>query len=465
MINKNLQSINVNPCKMCMPMGAALAFKGIENSMVLMHGSQGCSTYIRRHISTHFNEPIDIASSSLNEKGTVYGGEENLKKGLKNLLKLYQPGVIGVITTCLAETIGEDIVRMVAEFKREEEINDLAMIPVATPGYGGSQYEGYYLTLRRIVEELATAQSRQSSPKINIITGNLTPADIRKIKRILNLFDFNYTLLPDLSETCDAPFSADYKKIARGGTTIKDIEEMGTAVASIEFGFLVDDNLSPAWFLEKEFAVPLYRLPLPIGLKNVDSFINLLSRLAKKDIPAEIMAERGRMLDGMIDSHKYNAEGRAAIFGEPDLVYALTALCAENGIFPAVVATGTKILDLEKKISKLTDNFTEEPIIIHQADFAVIRKHVQQQGVNLLIGHSDGNFITEKDDIPLVRTGFPIHDRIGAQRELSVVYEGSMRLLDKITNTILQAKHNSYRQDLFERYYLPVKGGGKHVFG
>lgn len=457
MIKNNLQSINVNPCKMCMPMGAALVFKGIENSMVLMHGSQGCSTYIRRHISTHFNEPIDIASSSLNEKGTVYGGEENLKKGLKNLLKLYQPALIGIITTCLAETIGEDIVRMVAEFKKEEGINDIAMIPVATPGYGGSQYEGYYLTLRRIVEELATAQSRQSSPKINIITGNLTPADIRKIKRILNLFDFNYTLLPDLSETCDAPFSADYKKIARGGTTIKDIEEMGTAVATIEFGFLVDDNLSPACFLEKEFGIPLYRLPLPIGLKNVDNFVGLLSRLAKRDIPSEIKTERGRMLDGMVDSHKYNAEGRAAIFGEPDLIYSLTALCAENGIFPAVVATGTKLPGLEKRISSLTNNFAEDSIIVNNTDFATIRRYVQQQGVNLLIGHSDGNFISERDDIPLLRIGFPIHDRIGAQRELSVAYEGSMRLLDKITNTILEKKHNSYRQDLFDRYYLPVR--------
>ena len=67
----NLVSLNVNPCKMCMPMGAVSAFAGTKNCMSILHGSQGCATYIRRHMATHYNEPIDIASSSLTEHGTV----------------------------------------------------------------------------------------------------------------------------------------------------------------------------------------------------------------------------------------------------------------------------------------------------------------------------------------------------------------------------------------------------------
>ena len=51
----------VNPCVMCQPMGSVLAFKGIENTMVLYHGSQGCSTYMRLHLAHHFREPVDIA--------------------------------------------------------------------------------------------------------------------------------------------------------------------------------------------------------------------------------------------------------------------------------------------------------------------------------------------------------------------------------------------------------------------
>lgn len=54
-----------------MPLGAASAFYGIRKGMTILHGSQGCSTYIRRHMATHYNEPVDIASSSLTEEGTV----------------------------------------------------------------------------------------------------------------------------------------------------------------------------------------------------------------------------------------------------------------------------------------------------------------------------------------------------------------------------------------------------------
>lgn len=72
----NCCNVNENPCNMCMPMGGILAFKGLEQSMVIIHGSQGCATYMRRHMAEHFNEPVDVASSSLNEKGTIYGGEK-----------------------------------------------------------------------------------------------------------------------------------------------------------------------------------------------------------------------------------------------------------------------------------------------------------------------------------------------------------------------------------------------------
>ena len=84
----NFKSSCENPCKMCMPMGGILAFKGVANAMTILHGSQGCATYMRRHIAEHFNEPVDVASSSLNEKGTVFGGKANLKAGIDNMIKL-----------------------------------------------------------------------------------------------------------------------------------------------------------------------------------------------------------------------------------------------------------------------------------------------------------------------------------------------------------------------------------------
>ena len=45
--------------------------------------------------------------------------------------------------------------------------------------------------------------------------------------------------------------------------------------------------------------------------------------------------------------------------------------------------------------------------------------------------------------VPLLRLGFPIHDRIGAQRQLSVGYRGTHDLFDRLVNTCLEAKQTA----------------------
>src|ERR1035437_389412 len=243
-----LVNLTTNPCKMCMPMGAVTAFYGIKGCMTILHGSQGCSTYIRRHMATHYNEPVDIASSSLTEHGTVYGGEENLVKGLDNLIRVYDPKVIGIATTCLAETIGEDVPRIVDKYLTGRKGKPGLIITAASAGYSGTQYEGYFHALFSIVSAAtansaanpaanpatanpaanpATANSAGSAAvseirkydTVNIITGPISPADTRFLKRLLDASGLSYILLPDLSENLDGGHEKKYEKLPGGGTS------------------------------------------------------------------------------------------------------------------------------------------------------------------------------------------------------------------------------------------------------
>jgi len=433
-----------------MPMGAVMAFKGIESCMVLLHGSQGCSTYIRRHMAGHYNEPVDIASSSLSEQGTVYGGEDNFKKGIRNVLKLYNPDIIGVATTCLAETIGEDVNRYSAELSKEE-LGDIRIIPVQTPGYGGSQFEGYFAALTAVVKEIA--KDRTPNGKINIIASNLSPGDIRNIKDMLGSMGIDYILLPDVSMTLDSPFSRDYKRIPEGGTKLSDIEKMAGAAATVEIGMTVPPKLSPGQYLYEKFGVPLYRSPVPAGIRGTDFFLRLVSTLTNVPITPRLRQERGYLADAMIDSHKYNAEGRAVIFGEPELCYAMYRLCFENGIKPLLISTGTQSETLKRLIDSESGESCQQPLVIDDTDFETIQKYAVKLNANILIGNSDGKVITEKEGIPLVRAGFPIHDRVGGQRLVYTGYNGSVRLLDEITNTLLENKYEKYRNSIYEMYY------------
>uniref|UniRef100_UPI00068F09B2 nitrogenase component 1 n=1 Tax=Caldanaerobius polysaccharolyticus TaxID=44256 RepID=UPI00068F09B2 len=444
---------------MCMPMGGIIPFKGVEKSMVIIHGSQGCCTYMRRHISEHFNEPVDVASSSLNEKETIYGGEKNLKKALDNVMKVYVPTVIGVLTTCLTETIGEDIDRIVSSYREERGLDDVFIITVPTPGYGGTHSEGYFMTARRIIEEMIKQGSalkyrkKPEKPRINVIIPHISPADIREIKRLLDTMGADYILFPDYSDTLDSPFSRPYKKIPDGGTKILDICSMTESVATVQMGVTVDDKISPGKYLQKDFGIPLYNIPIPIGIDNTDLFLNTLKMITGNEIPEDLKKERGRLIDCMIDSHKYNSEGRCAIIGEPENVYAVSKLCMENGVYPAVVATGSKNNVLLNLLKNILYESPYDVTILSETDFTTIRQKCREMGVNIAIGHSDGRYLTEREGIPLVRYGYPIHDRVGGQRILSVGYRGTMMFLDRITNTLLERKHRNYRESLYKQFY------------
>lgn len=450
----------VNPCVMCEPMGSVLAFKGIEDTMVLFHGSQGCSTYMRLHLAHHFREPVDIASSSLSEHGAVYGGSTNLKKGLTNVMTRYDPKVIGVATTCLAETIGEDVNGIINEYREEGGIpDDVIVIPVSTPSYAGSHTNGYIKAVDAIVRhftqdaqdtmathEMQDIQDTQEggkvpNNKVNVILAEtISPADIRELKQIISDTVGSNIFLPDISDTFDAPMRDIMPKISPGGTPLTDIADMVNSTATIGLG-TSSANLAME-YLSNDHSVPSYSLPMPIGLKNCDKFIQALTQVAGCEISDKYRNERGRLMDAMIDVHKYTYGVRVALFGDPDTVLGLLSLTLEIGMHPVLVASGSKTVGFSEcvrtRIEKVHPDC--ESTILEGVDFDMFNDAVKNAKPDLLIGNSNGKYISEAEKIPLVRVGFPIHDRVGAQRILIVGYRGAMELIDRVTNTILETE-------------------------
>ena len=311
-MSMNLVNLNVNPCKMCMPMGSVTALFGIRHSMSILHGSQGCATYIRRHMATHYNEPIDVASSALTEQGTVFGGADNLLKGIKNVIKVYNPELIGISTTCLAETIGEDVKGIIHRFYAENPDEKVKIIHVSSSGYAGTQYEGFFRALHSVLAQ--TPMQEAKNKKINIITGQISPADTRWLKSILDQSGLEYILLPDLADNLDGGYNPEYSRLPEEGTTLAEISQMGGACFTLELTSFVEDAYSPAKYLSDTYGVPYKRLSLPVGLKATDALLEELRKLGGVRIPA-VEAERRRYLDALVDAHKYSALGRAVIFG------------------------------------------------------------------------------------------------------------------------------------------------------
>jgi nitrogenase molybdenum-iron protein NifN len=431
-----------NACKLCTPLGACLAFRGVEGCIPFLHGSQGCSTYIRRYLISHFREPIDIASSNFHEESAIFGGSKNFTQGALNVTRQYQPQLIGAATTCLAETIGEDMARLQHELREKHGAAAAPIVQVSTASYRGTHIDGFHSAVRELVEQLAVAADilPAAIPPVALFPGMVSTADLRHLKEIFTDFNLPLTLLPDYSETMDGATWSEYEKLQSGGTPIADIRALGSARMAIEFGRTLVETRTAGTVLQNKFSIPRRLLGLPMGIRESDALFNTLAEIAGVETPVKYQRERGRLVDSLIDGHKYAFEKRAIVFGEEDLVIGLAALLCEIGVTPVLCASGGRSKQLEKSLRAAVPDLPPETLVKEGFDFAGIAEAAPALKPDFLIGSSKGYSIARRLKVPLIRVGFPIHDRIGGQRVLHLGYRGAQELFDRIVNALLEGK-------------------------
>ncbi len=437
----NFKAVARNTCRLCAPLGACLAFRGVEGAMPFLHGSQGCATYIRRYMISHFREPLDIASSSFGEESAIFGGRDNLRIGLENVVRQYAPQLIGIATTCLTETIGDDVSMYLHEIKADRNADLPAIVHVSTPSYSAAYEDGYDAAVLAMVETLAAKGPAHNG--INVIAPIASPADLRHLKTVCSEYGLQATLVPDYSDTLDGPTWSEYQRIPAGGTPLDAIGRMGAARATIEFGFAGSEKRTAGKFLEEQYGVPRYAVPLPVGVKATDRFHEVLGELGQAVDPSRHASERGRLIDCYVDAHKYVFGRRAVVYGERDLVAALAGFLAEIGIAPVLCASGSDAGRLRRAIASAGGDLPDGITVREDADFVEIEERAVSLRPDLMIGNSKGYPLVKRLKIPLVRVGFPIHDRIDGPRLLHLGYPGAQQLFDRVTNALVEAAQDA----------------------
>jgi nitrogenase molybdenum-iron protein NifN len=417
-----------------------MAFCGLERCVPLLHGSQGCSTYIRRYMIGHFREPVDVASSNFHEQAAIFGGRDNLRLALRNVIRQYDPAVIGIATTCLAETIGDDINMFLEEFRREGEGELPPMVPVSTASYRGTHAEGFHGAVRAMLEHLAEGGERNS--QVNLLSNMVSPADLRTLREMCEAFGLDGMLLPDYSDRLDGRAWEHYQRVPEGGTPLSHVRRAGAARMTLDFSG-VGEDLSGGAFLASRFDVPLQRLGLPIGISATDRLMDALAELAGREVPESYTAQRGRLVDAYVDGHKYLFERKAVLYGEEDLVVALTGFLAEIGMLPALVATGSRTGRLGSRIAEVAPELPDSIQVLEDVDFVEITDRAKTVAPDLILGNSNGYKLSRELGIPLVRVGLPIHDRMGAARVRTLGYGGTQDLFDRICNTIIATQQDA----------------------
>ncbi len=440
---KNLarKSLVVNPAKACQPLGAVFAASGFEGTLSFVHGSQGCVAYYRSHLSRHFKEPASAVSSSMTEDAAVFGGLNNMIDGLANAHSLYEPKMIAVSTTCMAEVIGDDLNAFIATSKEKGSVPQDFPVPFAhTPAFQGSHVNGYDNMLKGILTNFWEQAERTPGTAINIIPGfdGFCVGNNRELKRILDLMDVEATIVADPSDVYDTPSDGEFR-MYDGGTTIEETKAALNAKATLSLQeYCTKKTLAYASGKDQETA----SLHYPMGVEATDEMLMKISELSGKPIPDELVLERGRLVDAMTDSMSIAHGKTFAVFGDPDFVYGMCRYLMEMGAEPrhALATNGTKPWAKKMKALLESNPYGQKCEVWQGKDLWHMRSLLNTAPVDFLIGSSHGKYLERDTGTPLIRLSFPIFDRHHHHRFPTWGYQGGLqvlvRILDKILDTV-----------------------------
>lgn len=440
------RALRINPAKTCQPIGAMYAALGVHGCMPHSHGSQGCCAYHRSHLTRHYKEPVVATTSAFTEGASVFGGLSNLTQALSNIFTIYDPEIVAVHTTCLSEVIGDDIPMMIKKAADEGIIPPgKRVIHANTPSFVGSHVTGFANMTTAIVRYLVE-RTGQTRDQLNIVPGYLDPGDIREIKRLAAAM-CGTVVFPDTSDVLDLPQTGRYEMYPRGGVRIDELATAGDSVATVALGTFASHPA--ATMLHEKCGVPGALLELPVGLTQTDCFIQALHTYGGVEVPDAIVRERGRLLDAMSDMHQYLHGRRVAVAGDPDHVISLVQFLVDLDMKPVCVITGSPGSHFEFRVTEILRRQTEA-MVKYNSDLFELHQCMKNDPVDLLIGNTYCKYIARAENVPFVRFGFPTLDRMGHRYFPTVGYVGALRLMEKLTDALLDKKDRECADEWLE---------------
>jgi nitrogenase molybdenum-iron cofactor biosynthesis protein NifN len=420
------KSVAVNPLKQSQPLGAALAFLGLRGVMPLFHGSQGCTAFAKVMLVRHFREAIPLSTTAMTEVSTILGGEDNVEQAILTLVEKNKPEIIGLCTTGLTETRGDDMDGILHTIrKRHPELFDLPIVFASTPDFKGALQDGFAVAVESMMQTLPQPGEPRPDQVTVLVSSAFAPGDIEEIKEIIAAFGLTAIVVPDLSISIDGHLDDSARAVTGGGTTLAELREVGSSIYTLAFG---ESMRGAAKILEDRFNIPYEVFPKLTGLGAIDEFLQGLADLSGVEVPQKYRHQRRQLQDAMLDTHFFFGRKKISLALEPDLLWAIANFLESMGCELHAAVTTTK--------SPLLKDLPIESVLLGDLE-DVERLAV---GSDLLITNSNGTAIAKKLGIPLYRMGFPIFDRLGNGQRCVVGYRGTTQLLFDLGNLFLEAE-------------------------
>lgn len=390
-----------------------------------MHGAQGCASFSKVFFTRHFNDPIAIQTTAVNDiTAVIDGGDYSISEAVKNITAKVSPELIGLFTTGLTETKGDDIKGVASILQHEHNI-----VYVHTPDFEGGLESGYAKSIEAMIEQLVYPQE-YTEKKITLIPNvSMTPLEIEGLREQIGLFGWNVFALPDISESLDGHLGEKQGALSSNGISVSEIQELGSSCAVITIGHSVYSCGEK--LCSKNKTMQHLHFDTIGGLRASDAFYNSLMSLSNAFYPhSSVIRWRKRLQDALLDTHFILGGCQIVLACEPDLMVILSSILTEAGGKIKAAVSPVK--------SSALDNILSKNIII--GDLGDAEEFLDEH--TLLITNFHGERLAKKYNSALLTRGFPNYETLGNQLKNDILYEGSAKFLFEVANCAATHMHH-----------------------
>jgi nitrogenase molybdenum-iron protein alpha chain len=330
-------------CASCSENTATTITARTQGSALVVHAPIGCGattidyTIGIRGVSISRNKKefdVNILCTNIQEKDTVFGAAEKLRKTIREADRRFHPRFIYVSTSCASGIIGEDIEAVVDEM--EEELG-YTIVPVYCEGFKSKIWStgfdsGYHGILRKIVKP----PQKKQHDLVNIYAFEGTDTFTPLLDRMGLKTNYFVTL-----------------------ASLEQLETMSEAACSTS----VCETLSlyVASVLEERFGVPEIKSPPPFGIDWTDQWLREIGRVTSREKEAEkAIAEDRRQYHEEIEDLREKLAGKT--------LYVSAGDAFGHNLANAARSLGVKLVGLN---SLHHDLFTDNPASVNSMDALV----------------------------------------------------------------------------------------------
>ena len=298
----------------CLSSCALGQLSAIRDVAIIHHGPAGCSVvsagayYLDKVMAKKRGVTNNYVGTDMNEKDTIFGSSDALRKIILEVNKRYSPKAIFVTSSCATGIIGEDIDSVVDDVR--DEI-DVPIVAVHCEGFKSRIWAtGFDISDHAVLSSIVQPP-KQKRNTINF--KNFYESARPEIIEIFKNFDLEPIFL-----YCNS--------------TVEELSHISESLATTCICGTLGNYLGNG--LEEKYGVPYIRTINPLGIAGFETWLREIGRVTERsDAVEKYIAEQRAIYIPQIEKIKNELKGLKAVLGMgPGYTFEVSRVLNELGI-------------------------------------------------------------------------------------------------------------------------------------